>query len=68
VVERGPYDLRFGERKAPDGTGRRVVGIYAGLLCAEPDASRERKLEPRAEAERRSICGRLLAAEPHATS
>ena len=44
LVERGPYDLLFGERKAPDGTplgrlpgsGRNAAGIYARLLAAEP--------------------------------
>ena len=46
VVEREPYDLLFGERKAPDGTplGRRPGGqlaaadLYARLLAAEPHA------------------------------
>jgi hypothetical protein len=46
IVERKPYDLLFGERKAPDGTqlgrspgsGRKAAGIYAGLLAAEPHA------------------------------
>jgi hypothetical protein len=43
VVEREPYDLLFGERKAPDGTplgrppgsGRKAADIYARLLGAE---------------------------------
>jgi hypothetical protein len=58
IVEREPYDLLFGERKAPDGTplgrppgnGRNAVGIYAQLLAAEPYATAERKHELRLEA------------------
>jgi hypothetical protein len=61
VVERKPYDLLFGERKAPDGTqlgrppgsGRKAAGIYAALLSAEPHATAERKRELRLEATRR---------------
>jgi hypothetical protein len=59
-VEREPYDLLFGERKAPDGTplGRPPSGskeaaeAYAVLLAAEPEASAERKRELRAQATR----------------
>ena len=62
VVERGPYDLLFGERKAPDGTplgrppgsGRNAAGIYARLLAAEPQATAERKRELRLEATRQA--------------
>ena len=62
VVEREPYDLLFGERKAPDGTplgrppgdGRKAAGIYAGLLAAEPHATSERKRVLRLEAARQA--------------
>ena len=58
LVEREPYDLLFGERKAPDGTplgrppggGRKAADIYAQLLAAEPHATAERKHELRIEA------------------
>jgi conjugative relaxase-like TrwC/TraI family protein len=58
VVERGPYDLLFGQRQAPDGTplgrppggGRKAAGIYAQLLAAEPHATAERQHELRIEA------------------
>ena len=58
VVEREPYDLLFGERKAPDGTklgrapdgGRKAADLYAQLLAGEPHATAERKRELRAEA------------------
>jgi hypothetical protein len=58
VVEREPYDLLFGERKAPDGTplgrppgsGRKAADVYARLLAAEPHATAERKHELRLEA------------------
>ena len=58
VVEREPYDLLFGERKAPDGTklgrppgdGRKAADLYAQLLAAEPHATAERKRELRTEA------------------
>jgi hypothetical protein len=58
VVERGPYDLLFGERYAPDGTplgrapgaGRKAADIYAQLLAAEPHATAERRHELRIEA------------------
>jgi conjugative relaxase-like TrwC/TraI family protein len=62
LVEREPYDLLFGERKAPDGTslggppgsGRKAADIYAGLLAAEPHATGERKRELRLEATRQA--------------
>ena len=62
VVERKPYDLLFGERKAPDGTqlgrppgsGRKAADIYATLLAAEPHATAERKRELRLEATRQA--------------
>ena len=58
TVEREPYDLLFGERKAPDGTplgrppncGRKAADLYAVLLAAEPHATAERKRELRTEA------------------
>src|SRR6266516_8007133 len=58
LVERGPYDLLFGERKAPDGMplgrppggSRKAADIYAQLLAAEPHATAERKHELRIEA------------------
>ena len=61
-VEREPYDLLFGERRAPDGTqlgrppgsGRKAADLYAGLLAAEPHATAERKRELRTEAVRRA--------------
>ena len=54
-IEREPYDLLFGERKAPDGTqlgrppanGRKAADLYAQLLAAEPYATAERKRELR---------------------
>jgi hypothetical protein len=57
-VERGPYDLLFGKRQAPDGTplgrppdgGRKAADLYAALLAAEPHATAERKRELRTEA------------------
>ena len=62
TVEREPYDLLFGERKAPDGTqlgrppgsGRKAADLYAGLLAAEPHATAERKRELRTEAVRKA--------------
>jgi hypothetical protein len=62
VVERKPYDLLFGERKAPDGTqlgrppgsGRKAADIYVRLLAAEPHATAERKRELRLEATRQA--------------
>ena len=61
-VEREPYDLLFGERKAPDGTqlgrppdgGRKAADLYAALLAAEPHATAERKRELRTEAVRKA--------------
>ena len=61
-VEREPYDLLFGERKAPDGTqlgrppgsGRKAADLYAQLLAAEPHATAERKRELRTEAVRQA--------------
>ena len=61
-VEREPYDLLFGERKAPDGTpltrppgsGRKAADLYAQLLAAEPYATSERKHELRIEATRQA--------------
>ena len=62
MVERKPYDLLFGERKAPDGTplgrppgsGRKAADLYAALLAAEPHATAERKRELRIEATRQA--------------
>ncbi|HMD22977.1 MAG TPA: relaxase domain-containing protein, partial [Streptosporangiaceae bacterium] len=62
LVEREPYDLLFGEHKAPDGTllgkapggGRKVADLYAALLAAEPHAIAERKRELRLEAARQA--------------
>jgi conjugative relaxase-like TrwC/TraI family protein len=62
TVERQPYDLLFGERKAPDGTslgrqpdgGRKVADLYAALLAAEPHATGERRRELRIEATRQT--------------
>jgi conjugative relaxase-like TrwC/TraI family protein len=58
TVEREPYDLLFGQRKAPDGTplsrppdgGRKIADVYARLLAAEPHAIADRKRELRIEA------------------
>ena len=57
-VERQPYDLLFGKRKAPDGTrlgkppdgGRKAADLYARLLAAEPHATAGRRRELRIEA------------------
>ena len=62
IVERAPYDLLFGERKAPDGTplgrppgsGQNAADIYARLLAAEPHATAERQHELRTEATRQA--------------
>src|SRR5690242_6697957 len=61
-IEREPYDLLFGERKAPDGTqlgrppngGRKAADLYEALLAAEPHATAERKRELRTEAVRQA--------------
>ena len=58
TVERKPYDLLFGQRKAPDGTplsrppdgGRKIADVYAQLLAAEPHATTDRKHRLRIEA------------------
>jgi conjugative relaxase-like TrwC/TraI family protein len=62
LVKRKPYDLLFGEHKAPDGTslgkppgsGRKAADIYAALIAAEPHATQERKQELRLEATRQA--------------
>ena len=62
MVERQPYDLLFGQRKAPDGTplgrppdgGRKAADLYARLLAAEPHATAGRKRELRIEATRQT--------------
>ena len=62
MVEREPYELLFGERKAPDGTtlgrppggGRKAADLYAQLLAAEPHATADRKRELRTEAARKA--------------
>jgi TrwC relaxase len=61
-VERKPYDLLFGERKASDGTqlgrpvgsGRKAADLYTALLAAEPHATAERRRELRLEAVRQA--------------
>ena len=68
LVEREPYDLLFGERKAPDGTplgrppgnGRKAVDLYARLVAAEPHATAERRHELRLEATRQARQGPLF--------
>jgi hypothetical protein len=58
MVEREPYELLFGQRKAPDGTplsrppdgGKKIADVYARLLAAEPHATADRKRELRIEA------------------
>ena len=68
MVEREPYELLFGERKAPDGTrlgrppgdGRKAADLYARLLAAEPHATAERKRELRAEAVKKARQGPLF--------
>ena len=57
-----PYDLLFGERKAPDGTqlgrppgnSRKAADLYAALLAAEPHATAERRRELRTEATKKA--------------
>ena len=61
-VERQPYDLLFGQRKAPGGTrlgkppdgGRKAADLYARLLAAEPHATAGRRRELRIEATRQT--------------
>ena len=68
VVEREPYDLLFGQRKAPDGTqlgrppsnARKAADLYARLLAAEPHATAERRHELRVEATRQARQGPLF--------
>jgi conjugative relaxase-like TrwC/TraI family protein len=68
LVEREPYELLFGERKAPDGTqlgrppdnGRKAADVYARLLGAEPHATAERRHELRMEATRQARQGPLF--------
>ena len=68
VVERGAYELLFGQRKAPDGTqlsrppggGRKAADVYAALLAAEPHATAERKHELRIQAARQARQGPLF--------
>jgi hypothetical protein len=58
TIERKPYDLLFGQRKAPQGTllgrppdgGRKAADLYVRLLAAEPHATADRKNELRIEA------------------
>ena len=67
-VEREPYELLFGQRKAPDGTllgrppdgGRKAADLYARLLAAEPHATAERRRELRIEATRQARQGPLF--------
>ena len=62
AIERKPYDLLFGERKAPDGTplgkppngGRKAADVYAALLAAEPHATAERRRDLRLEATKKA--------------
>src|SRR5689334_16958760 len=62
TVERKPYDLLFGERKAPDGIqlsrppggGRKAADLYEQLVAAESHATAERKRELRTEAVRKA--------------
>ena len=62
LVERGPYDSLFGQRKAPDGTslgrppggGRKAADLYARLLVGEPHATAERRRELRIAATRQA--------------
>ena len=62
TVEREPYELLFGQRKAPDGTplsrppdgGKKIADVYARLLAAEPHATADRKRELRIEAARQA--------------
>ena len=68
VVEREPYDLLFGQRKAPDGTplgrppvnGRKAADIFARLLAAEPHATADRRHDLRVESARQARQGPLF--------
>jgi conjugative relaxase-like TrwC/TraI family protein len=68
VVEREPYELLFGQRKAADGTplgrppanGRKAADQYARLLAAEPHATAERRRELRVQATRVARQGPLF--------
>ena len=68
VIGREPYDLLFGQRKAPDGTplgrpsanARKAADLYARLLAAEPHATAERRHELRLEATRQARQGPLF--------
>src|SRR5690348_5165521 len=68
TVEREPYDLLFGERKAPDGTplgrppgnGRKAADLHAQFLAAEPHAAAERSRELRIQAVRQARQGPLF--------
>ena len=68
AVEREPYELLFGQRKAPDGTqlgrppgnGRKAADIYARLLVGEPHATAERRRELRLDAARQARQGPLF--------
>jgi AAA domain/TrwC relaxase len=61
-VEREPYNLLFGERKAPDGSklgrapsnGGKAVEIYSSLVAAEPGADDHRRAALRIEAQRQA--------------
>jgi hypothetical protein len=61
-VERQPYNLLFGERKAPEdtqlgrppGNSRKAADLYAVLLAAEPHATAERRRELRTEATKKA--------------
>ena len=72
TVERKPYDLLFGQRKAPDGTplgkppdgGRKAADNYKKLLAAEPYATAERKRELRLEATRQARQSPLCITTP----
>ena len=67
-IERQPYDLLFGKRRAPDGTplgrapasGRKAAEVYEVLLAAEPHATAERKRELRTQATRQARQGPLF--------
>jgi TrwC relaxase len=61
-VEREPYNLLFGERKAPDGAklarapanAGKAVEIYKSLVAAEPGADDHRRAALRIEAQRQA--------------